>query len=602
MNIRLLGFLAVLTVIRLVYIGRVELSPDEAQYYEWSQRLDWCYFSKGPGVALAIKLGTMLFGPSEFGIRFLAPILALGTSLILYVLARRIYEPRVATWTVVLANVTPLFNAGGLIMTIDPLSIFFWSAALYTLWRAFEDYQDAANENPLRGIGWWAASGALIGFGFWCKWTNAMQLLSVLLLVVLTKRFRGVFRSVGFWAMLGVFLLFVIPVALWNETHGWPTTHHLAARGGLDTPWWQIDVKSFGQFVATHFGVYSPFIFAAMLVALWQASRDSVSRWLQGLVTCWVRIPKGARKYPLTIVVFALAAGLAWLAGNYFDSRQLHQLSRLIIVVGLLIALSRHKEAGNIHWRSRFLAAFALPLVLMYAWIALHHDAEVNWTAPASVSVFVLVGQLADRLWNADSRRLVVAGVSVGAVMSIVAMNPDIVRALGVPWRMDRDHTARLRGWSGTAMAVQKFRDEFEKQTGKKVFLIGENYGVAAELCYYLPEKRIEGPGHPAVYVEESPVPTSQFHFWGRYDEFEERTAPVVNDQEDTAEVGTSRFAGRTALYITTRDEKKPPSVLKRTFDRWEVGRDFRIEEDGQLVRTVRIFICHRYKPGMMLD
>ena len=93
MNIRLLAFLAVITVLRLVYIGRVELSPDEAQYFEWSQRLDWCYFSKGPGVALAIKLGTALFGPSEFGIRFLAPILALGTSLVLYALTRRIYEP-----------------------------------------------------------------------------------------------------------------------------------------------------------------------------------------------------------------------------------------------------------------------------------------------------------------------------------------------------------------------------------------------------------------------------------------------------------------------------------------------------------------------------
>ena len=300
MNIRLLAFLLVLTALRLIYIGRVELSPDEAQYFEWSQRLDWCYFSKGPGVALAIKLGTSLFGPTEFGVRFLAPILALGTSLLLYALTRRIYEARAATWVVVLANATPLFNAGGLIMTIDPLSIFFWTAALYTLWRAFEVHQEA-EATPVgigQRLGWWALSGAFIGCGFLCKWTNAFQLLSVILLVVLTRRFRGVIRTPGFWAMLGVFILFVIPPALWNQAHGGPTTHHLAARGGLETAWWQNNFKDFGKFFATHFGVYSPLIFAAMLWVLWQASKDSAERWMRSLTTCWPAIPRGLKRHP----------------------------------------------------------------------------------------------------------------------------------------------------------------------------------------------------------------------------------------------------------------------------------------------------------------
>jgi hypothetical protein len=252
---------------------------------------------------------------------------------------------------------------------------------------------------------------------------------------------------------------------------------------------------------------------------------------------------------------------------------------------------------------------FALPLVLLYTWIALHHDAEVNWTAPASVSLLILVAQFADRLWHSDRRRIVNWGVSLAAVMSLIGVNPDLIRATGIPWSFDRDHTARIRGWEATAAAVQEFRQRYEQQSGRPVFLIAENYGVASELCYYLPEKRIEAAGHPAVYVEESPVPTSQFHFWGRYDEFEERAAPVVNEQEDTAEYGLNRFAGRTAFYITTRvnkraqkDENKPPSVLKRTFERWEQGPDFKIQEDGQPLRTVRIFICHRYKPGMLLD
>lgn len=601
MNIRLLAFLVLLTLARFLYIGRSELSPDEAQYFLWSERLDWCYFSKGPGVALAIKLGTLLFGPTEFGVRFLAPLLALGSSVILYALARRIYDERVAIWTVVLANATPLFNAGGLLMTIDPLSIFFWAAALYTVWRAFEAEQEAPEGVSRRGsaLRWWVATGLLIGAGFLCKWTNAMQLLSVVLLALMTKRFRPVLGRPGFWLMLGVFCLFVIPVAWWNEKHGWPTTHHLAARGGLDSPWWKIDLKGFGQFVATHFGVYSPLIFAGMLIALWEATKDSALRWGKAAVTDW---PSELRRHPWGTLAVLLLAASAYFAGNFQEDPTYHQAAKLILVIGVLIAIARHKGASNIHWRSRFLVSFTLPLVLMYAWIALHHDAEVNWTAPASVSLLVLTAQLADRWWNASLRNFVNAAVALGAVMSLVAVNTDLARAVGIPWPLQRDHTARLRGWQASAAAVHKFRRDFEQANGQPVFLIGENYGVAAALSYYLPEKRVEGPGHPPIYVEESPVPTSQFHFWGRYDEFEARTAPVMDDQEDSAEYGANRFAGRTALYITTRDEKRPPSILKRTFERCERGPDFLIKENGELLRTVRVFICHRYKPGLLLD
>jgi 4-amino-4-deoxy-L-arabinose transferase-like glycosyltransferase len=604
MNIRLLAFLAVITILRLVYIGRVDLSPDEAQYYEWSQRLDWCYFSKGPGVALAIKLGTSLFGANEFGVRFLAPILALGTSLMLYALTRRIYDPRAAAWAVVIANATPLFNAGGLIMTIDPLSIFFWSAALYTLWRAFEAHQtvEPLPGDAAREFAWWVSSGLLIGAGFLCKWTNAIQLLSVLLLVLLTKRFRSVLRAPGFWMMLLVFLLFVVPVAWWNQRNGWPTTHHLTARGGLETEWWRIDLKNFGKFIGTHIFVYSPLVFAGMIWVLLVGTKDSAGRWGRSIASAGRAIPAGLRRHPFGVALILLLALTAYFAGNYLDEPIFHTIAKWILLVGALAGLARNKEVANIHWRSRFLIAFALPLIVLYAWIALHHDAEVNWTAPASVSLLILVAQLADRFWHADQRKLVGAAVGLGAVMSLVAVNTDLVRSVGIPWPLQRDHTARLRGWQSTASEVHKFREQLERQLGRPVFLIAENYGVAAELCFYLPEKRVEAPGHPAVYVEESPVPTSQFHFWGRYDEFEERSTAVVNDQEDTSEYGINRFAGRTAIYVTTRDEKKPPSVLKRTFERWEIARDFTIEEDGQPFRNVRIFICHRYKPGMLLN
>src|SRR5207302_3009923 len=113
-------------------IGQNELSPDEAYYYLWSQHPALSYYSKGPAVAFTIKAGTALFGANEFGVRFFSPLLALGTSLILFFFARRLYGEKVAIWTMLLMNAIPIFNVGGVLMTIDSLSIFFWAAALFT--------------------------------------------------------------------------------------------------------------------------------------------------------------------------------------------------------------------------------------------------------------------------------------------------------------------------------------------------------------------------------------------------------------------------------------------------------------------------------------
>ncbi|MEQ1850567.1 MAG: glycosyltransferase family 39 protein [Chthoniobacteraceae bacterium] len=287
MNIRLLGFLIALTVFRLFYIGQVGLVPDEAYYHEWSQRLDWWYFSKGPGVALAMKASAALFGHNEFGVRFFAPLLGLGTSLLIYWLAKRLYDGRTAFWAAMVVSVTPIFNAGALLMTIDAPSIFFWTAALCTLWLALE-------KSPAFS-GWWALSGLLIGIGWLFKMTNAVLLICVVLLLVLTPRRRGELLRPGFWSMLIAAVPFVLPMYYWNAARGWPTTSHLAARGGLDTPWWELDWKSFFDFIAVHFGVYSPLIFLGMILALAAAVAPSFRRWASALRRSLVAVPSSIR-------------------------------------------------------------------------------------------------------------------------------------------------------------------------------------------------------------------------------------------------------------------------------------------------------------------
>src|SRR6476469_2452307 len=173
------SFVLALTASRLTMLGTSDLSFDEAHYWLWSGRLAPAYFSKGPGVAFAIRGGAAIFGATEFGVRFWSPLLGAATSLLLYYFTRKLFTERAALWTILALNAVPLFNVGNLVMTIDPLSIFFWVAAMYAFWVALERTETT----------WpWIMTGLLIGLGFLCKYTNAFEMVSVVLVLTLVHR------------------------------------------------------------------------------------------------------------------------------------------------------------------------------------------------------------------------------------------------------------------------------------------------------------------------------------------------------------------------------------------------------------------------------
>src|SRR5712664_4600728 len=99
-------FIGVVTLIRLSMLGSTDLTFDEAHYWMWSERLAPSYFSKGPGIAFAIRASTAIFGATEFGVRFWAPILGAGTSLLVFYFGRRLFSENVGFWTAIAFNVT----------------------------------------------------------------------------------------------------------------------------------------------------------------------------------------------------------------------------------------------------------------------------------------------------------------------------------------------------------------------------------------------------------------------------------------------------------------------------------------------------------------
>ena len=76
--------------LRLLYGAQIELIPEETYYWNYSRHLDIGYLDHPPMVAWLIKLGTLLFGDTEFGVRFGA--LCCGKSAIICLVQRAALE------------------------------------------------------------------------------------------------------------------------------------------------------------------------------------------------------------------------------------------------------------------------------------------------------------------------------------------------------------------------------------------------------------------------------------------------------------------------------------------------------------------------------
>ncbi len=497
-------FIIALTAVRLSMLATTDLEFDEAHYWIWSEHLAPAYFSKGPAIAFVIRASTSVFGANEFGVRFFSPLLSAGTSVLLFYFARRLFNPTAGLWAVIAVNVTPIFNVGAFLMTIDPLSVFFWLAAMLTFWLAVE-------KSP--HFSWyWLLTGLLIGLGFLSKYTNALELVSIVLVLALA---------------LGVFALCAVPPIIWNQQHAWVTLRHLRSRGSLDHGFGFRPVEVF-SFLGQHFLVYSPCLFLALA-------------W--GVIASWRRV--------------------------------------------------------NQQFKVLFLMWFGLPVFLFYLLLSVNKAAAPNWDGLA----FLGFGLLAIHFWweklerSVTLRLVAVAAILVGLLMSIVALNTDLLRAAGYQFKRS-DPSDRMRGWNSATNALEKIRNDLETKLGEKLFLIADARDRASEISFYLRDRRVEGPGHPPVYIPESQDMVNQFSFWPRYDEFVELKpgTPRPEGETYTEENGINPFVGRDALFIRSGEREHVPHSIRAAFQSTNPVGTIEVRRHGRVLRTWQVFLCRNYR------
>src|ERR1700730_7631603 len=268
------------------------------------------------------------------------------------------------------------------------------------------------------------------------------------------------------------------------------------------------------------------------------------------------------------------------------------------LLFGLLAwAVIGSLKRANQQFKILFLFWFGVPVFVFYFLLSLNHVPTPNWDAVS----FLSLGLLAVHYWNErlekqSVRIFATAAVLFGFVISIFSLDSDLLRSARLP-TVRSDPSDRWRGWKSLAAEVERIRIEQEAKLGEKLFMIAGERHRASELAFYLKDKRIEGPGHPPVYIIESQDLVNQFSFWPRYDQFVEAPAKPTQSPEETftEEKGVNPFVGRSALLIRNM-AKKPPHNIRAAFESTELVGTLEVNRFGKHVRYWQVFLCRHYR------
>jgi len=260
--------LFVITIAKLIYIGwgPLDLSPDEAHYWDWSRHLDFSYYSKGPLTAfiifLSTKFGSLLgWQPPNpaFWVRFPAVLSSFFMGIIAWSLSKRLWKSDRTSWyTVLLLTAVPVYAIGSILMTIDNPLMFFWALFAYWIIIALEE------EKP----SYWYLAGVALGLGFLSKYTMIVLIPSLLLYLICFPYHRKWLCRRELYFCLLIALFFALPVIWWNWQNNWLGLRHLQAQGGMGSGGAFFNKNSFYsllEFIGLQAGVISPGIFLAVI-------------------------------------------------------------------------------------------------------------------------------------------------------------------------------------------------------------------------------------------------------------------------------------------------------------------------------------------------
>lgn len=452
-------FLLAISLFRIYYIlnGPLDLSPDEAHYWEWSRRLDLSYYSKGPMIAYLIYISTLIFGDSVFGVRIMAVIFSALSSIFLYILGKNLYDEKVGFFSAVILQIIPLFSTYGVIFTIDSPFIFLWTVSLLLFCRATNITQSLranpkiTNQKPTNALlspahdnkkvltgkqqevrknsslVYWCLLGLFVGLGLLTKYTMAFFYLCALLFLLFSKELRRYLFTkdpyIGFIISLMVFS----PVIIWNANHDWVTLRHTIGQAHI-AEGFEISTRSFFEFLGSQFGVITPLLLILMAISIWK--------------------------------------------------------------------LRKNREGAFLYW-------FSVPIIIFFIFKSIQAKVQANWALFGYIAGIIAFSFYYMKRLYSDGKGvkiLIVLALILSLVITSVAHYSTILN-----FPINKDPTKILRGWKELGEEVTRINEEMSAT--RPVFIFSDSYQVSSQLAFYIR-------GHPTTYCINLGRRMNQYDLW----------------------------------------------------------------------------------------
>ncbi len=199
---------------------------DEAQYWDWSQNLDWGYFSKPPLLAFLIRIITELCGNGENCIRTLSPLLHSFTSLIIfYSVYLLTHSFKKSLFGSLLFLFMPGITFSSFLISTDVPLIFFSSLIAISIIKINNTY----GSNRL----YFCILGFVLALGLLSKYAILYLILSFFLSMIFYKDCRFFFLNKNFILTILIIIVSILPNIIWNYQNEFVTLSHTASNANL---------------------------------------------------------------------------------------------------------------------------------------------------------------------------------------------------------------------------------------------------------------------------------------------------------------------------------------------------------------------------------
>ena len=208
-----------------IYSTNFDLFGDEAQYWLWSKKLDFGYFSKPPLLPGIIALVCSVFGNSFFVIKMISVLIYCVNSYVVFLISNKLYKNfDLAFLTATSFFLMPAVSVSSFLVSTDIMLILFWSLALLqTL---------IIKEKP--SILNFILLGVFVGLAFLTKYAAIYFFVSMMFLLF-EKEMRNIFfkHKLFFLCFVLTFVVIIIPNIIWNINNNWITFAHTVDNAAL---------------------------------------------------------------------------------------------------------------------------------------------------------------------------------------------------------------------------------------------------------------------------------------------------------------------------------------------------------------------------------